>query len=93
MSSTASNYDLAKLGSGVALSAVAFLLVLVTVTPSLSTPTLAGLFFTLVTVLYGIMMFASSFVEEEQHIWYWGASGWLICMIAYRYTTRPTTPS
>jgi hypothetical protein len=27
------------------------------------------------------MMFASSFVEEEQHFWYWSASGWL----AYLY--------
>lgn len=22
-------------------------------------------------------MFASSYVEEEQHFWYWAATGWL----------------
>lgn len=31
-----------------------------------------------VTSLYGVMMFASSYVEEEQQFWYWITSGWLV---------------
>ena len=32
---------------------------------------------TAVTSMYSIMMFASSYVEEEHHFWYWASSGWL----------------
>ncbi|KAI9824815.1 MAG: major facilitator super transporter protein [Phylliscum demangeonii] len=31
---------------------------------------------------YGGMMFASSYVEEEHHFWYWMLSGWLFYLLA-----------
>jgi len=37
-----------------------------------------NLAFATVTIAYGIMMFASSYVEEEQQFWYWACSGWLV---------------
>ena len=33
--------------------------------------------FLLIAAAYSVMMFASSYVEEEQHFWYWATSGWL----------------
>ena len=36
-----------------------------------------GLWITLVGIAYGAMMFASSYVEEEQQFWYWVTSSWL----------------
>jgi len=36
-----------------------------------------NLAFAFVTIAYGFMMFASSYVEEEQQFWYWICSGWL----------------
>lgn len=32
---------------------------------------------TLITTAYGVMMFASSYVEEEQHFWYYTTTAWL----------------
>ena len=46
---------------------------------------LAGVAFLAITVSYGVMMFASSFVEEEQHFWYWSASGWLAYLYFIEY--------
>lgn len=33
-----------------------------------------------ISLLYGIMMFASSYVEEEQHFWYWATTAWLMLL-------------
>lgn len=51
-------------------------------------PTTAGIALAGITALYGIMMFASSYVEEEQHFWYWVTSAWLSSL----YFTRPISP-
>lgn len=37
--------------------------------------------FALITLFYSIMMFASSYVEEEHNFWYWAASGWIAVLI------------
>jgi ethanolaminephosphotransferase len=80
MSSTASNYDMSKLVIGQAVTTIALFLGLAaagsTITSSLkcSTP------FLVITLLYGIMMFASSYVEEEQHFWYWAITAWLMLL-------------
>lgn len=31
------------------------------------------------------MMFASSYVEEEQHFWYWTTSAWILCLYFTRF--------
>lgn len=45
-----------------------------TVTPLLS-----------ITLAYGMMMFASSYVEEEQHFWYWATTAWLMLLWVKKY--------
>lgn len=77
MSSMASNYDMPRLMAGQALAAAAVLCA------SFATLNIGGrdfrrlLPFTFVAVAYGVMMFASSYVEEEQHFWYWTTTAWL----------------
>lgn len=77
MSSMASNYDMSRLYIGQGL-AIAGLVASVAAAASLGAHkkgSLIPLF--LITILYGIMMFASSYVEEEQHFWYWSSTLWL----------------
>lgn len=84
MSNTASSYAVSSLVSGMFLAGLSVMLALCAVKkPWL--PTFSGLFFTLVTLLYGIMMFASSYVEEEQHFWYWITCAWTLCLYARAY--------
>lgn len=77
MGSMASNYDMNRLVLGLVL-AVAAVVCAVTGT-YLSSPDGISSFlpFSFITVAYGIMMFASSYVEEEHHFWYWATSAWL----------------
>lgn len=88
MSSTASNYDMTKLIAGQALAALTLFLAVVaagsTITNSLRTITP----FIVIAWVYGIMMFASSYVEEEQHFWYWATTGWLLLMWIKKYVLR-----
>lgn len=77
MSSTASNYDVSRLLTGIGLLTLS---VIITATVVLTRPNFMqkdSVFFLLATVLYGAMMFASSYVEEEQHFWYWVTGGWI----------------
>ena len=81
MSSAASNYDVSRLQWGICLaaaSAVAACAALVFVTRD---SIVAWIIFITICLSYGGMMFASSYVEEEQHFWYWTASGWLAFLI------------
>ncbi|KAK3401191.1 hypothetical protein B0T20DRAFT_406238 [Sordaria brevicollis] len=72
MSGMASNYDMTRLilGQVAALLAVILSLGVATKTISSLTPLL------LISIAYSIMMFASSYVEEEQHFWYLATSTW-----------------
>ena len=78
VSSMASDYNMQYLvlGQGaVALSVMASIgAVLLT---GISRSTTASIFGSM-TVMYGIMMFASSYVEEEQHFWYWFCTIWFL---------------
>jgi ethanolaminephosphotransferase len=76
MSSTASNYDVNRLICGIALAFGSLLLTVATLRSSLLRD-FDFMIFTLMTILYSIMMFASSYVEEEHHFWYWIAAGWI----------------
>lgn len=76
MSTMASNYNMSYLLPGVGLALLAACLA--TGSVFLIHRQQRGIIsLLLVTVPYGIMMFASSFVEEEHHYWYWYTSMWL----------------
>ncbi|EGD90213.1 hypothetical protein H112_02685 [Trichophyton rubrum D6] len=77
MSSTASNYNLPRLYEGIAFSGIAFMLSLYACMQKGRNGTAAVGYMFLVLLGYGALMFASSYVEEEQHFWYWMASGWI----------------
>lgn len=85
MSSTASNYDMSKLTAGQALASIAAAFALGAAIPTLTKSFVSAIPFLMITIAYGIMMFASSYVEEEQHFWYWATSGWLalLCFKGY----------
>jgi ethanolaminephosphotransferase len=76
LSSTASSYDVPRMVAGVALAFASSVLAVLAF-PSFWPPSLAGSALTLTTILYGVMMFATSYVEEEQHFWYWITPAWL----------------
>jgi ethanolaminephosphotransferase len=83
MSDTASSYDIPRMATGMAISVVALALAVFSF-PSFWPPNLAGIFLTLTNLLYGIMMFASSYVEEEQHFWYWLTPVWIALLMFRR---------
>jgi ethanolaminephosphotransferase len=80
MSSTASNYDMSKLITGQILATLSLVLSLATAGSIIisSSRTVAPL--VLIALAYGIMMFASSYVEEEQHFWYWATTAWFMLL-------------
>ena len=84
MSSTASNYNLSRLSTGLSLAALATVAGIATVSTILYESRVTGLWTSLIFVAYGIMMFGSSYVEEEQHFWYWASSSWLGWLVVKR---------
>ena len=77
MSSTASNYDLSRLIVGILIAALSLSTGLHSTLRVLLRANDVGIWIALKTTAYAVMMFASSYVEEEQHFWYWTASAWL----------------
>ena len=75
MSSTASNYDVLRLYIGIGISGIAFLALLPMLRGILGYNA-SSLWMIVIAILYSVMMFASSYVEEEQQFWYWVTSGW-----------------
>lgn len=79
MSNAANKYDLRRLYLGIGIT----VMTAAALVPCIASVTQANCVFLsacFLTFLYGIMMFASSFVEEEHNFWYWIASsccGWL----------------
>lgn len=67
----ASNYDMPRLVLGQIIALAAFV-----ATSSSISLTATHAPFAVMTLSYGIMMFASSYVEEEHHFWYWMTSAW-----------------
>ncbi|KAF2206838.1 hypothetical protein CERZMDRAFT_115561 [Cercospora zeae-maydis SCOH1-5] len=92
LSGTASSYNIPRMVTGMALTA--FIIGLAASSfPQLWPITPAGIFFALTSLLYGIMMFASSYVEEEQHFWYWLTPAWIAVFTCTRLTHFTTLPS
>ncbi|EPE06005.1 gpi ethanolamine phosphate transferase [Ophiostoma piceae UAMH 11346] len=81
MSGMASNYDTPKLGLGLGAAVSSLVLSLAAALYAFkgasSWSAAAAAPFALISITYGIMMFASSYVEEEHHFWYWATSGWI----------------
>lgn len=85
LSGVASNYDLKAMVCGIVIMVIASLLAIAKWIPTTGDSTLADASFILMIVLYGVMMFASSFVEEEHHFWYWVATGWFAALFFKEY--------
>ncbi|KAK1062769.1 major facilitator super transporter protein [Friedmanniomyces endolithicus] len=79
LSNAASSYDIPRMVVGILLSASALTLAIISL-PTLWPPSTAGVFFATASLLYGAMMFASSYVEEEQHFWYWLTPAWVLIL-------------
>lgn len=80
ISSAASDYDLRNLLLGLAITSFVVLLPLPTIYTLLCKSGCAGAFFALCLLGYGGMMFASSYVEEEQQFWNWMFTAWVFCL-------------
>lgn len=81
MSSTASNYNILRLNIGIGTATAATIAALEICFGIMVQAKATGVWISAVTIMYGSMMFASSYVEEEQHFWYWMASGWLVWLL------------
>ncbi|SPN98339.1 related to LAS21 transferase, adding a side chain to the GPI core structure [Cephalotrichum gorgonifer] len=91
MSGMASNYDTGRLILGQAVAAVACILATAALFFAGTSHVQSLLIFAAVTIAYGVMMFASSYVEEEQHFWYWTTTAWMaLLVVKYRTTLRGT---
>ncbi|KAL9127732.1 MAG: hypothetical protein Q9217_003441 [Psora testacea] len=90
MSSTASNYDIRRLNWGIAIATSSLILILETAFEPLVHVKIVGLWIGTITIAYGVIMFASSYVEEEQHFWYWISSAWLGYLIVRQYVAFKT---
>lgn len=77
MSSMASNYDMSRIfiGQGLAIAAVVITGVVAMLQGACKASYLTPIL--LITLSHGIMMFASSYVEEEQHFWHWSSTLWI----------------
>jgi ethanolaminephosphotransferase len=78
MSSTASKYNTTRLYLGLTVAALAVLLSFFPAYGLVSKSSNAVTFLMFSITSYGGMMFASSYVEEEQQFWYWVVTAWTV---------------
>lgn len=91
LSQTASNYNLTRLVLGIAAATISLVLAVAASHRDLSQPRSAATLFGLLLALYFIMMFASSYVEEEQHFWYWITPPWICYVLLFASRDRAST--
>ena len=80
LSGTASNYDLNKMYTGIAIAVLGVALAITSILSAHVKLDLGTLANNTISLTYGVTMFASSYVEEEQQFWYWAVGGWLIAL-------------
>lgn len=79
MSGAASDYNVARLFVGTFLASLVCILSFFTL-PSLRPISSSGIYATLTISLHIVLMFATSYVEEEHNFWYWATSGWFVIL-------------
>lgn len=89
MSTTASSYDLVRLVMGMVVAGLALVFALLSLS-GIVWKSMSVVAFAFMTILYAVMMFASSYVEEEQHFWYWCTAAWIVCLSAQGYVCCPS---
>ncbi|KAI9040880.1 mannose-ethanolamine phosphotransferase LAS21 [Aspergillus affinis] len=78
MSSAASDYDIRSLYIGICITGVAVWLSFAPMQHLLCEYKRSGAFLLFAVLSYSGMMFASSYVEEEQQFWYWVSMAWTV---------------
>ncbi|KAI9661978.1 MAG: major facilitator super transporter protein [Alyxoria varia] len=77
LSTIASNYIVSRLYWGIAIGGLAVIFTLAIMMTSIVESNVSSTVGSaLLSTVYAIMMFASSYVEEEQQFWYWVSSAW-----------------
>lgn len=92
MSSAASNYDVPRLFLGTAIAVLICVFAFATLL-LLRLVSSAGLYYFLTLALYAVLMFASSYVEEEHNFWYWITSGWFSYLFIHSVRNKQNSAS
>lgn len=85
MSTTASNYNVSLLYIGIAIALLTDFIVLLINFHIFVKARVSGLWTSFVILSYGMIMFGSSYIEEEQHFWYWTTSAWFSWLAIKQY--------
>ena len=78
LSGTASNYNLNAMSIGIGIATIGVVLAVLSNPWARMELTLGSVAYGLVIMGYAVIMFASSYVEEEQQFWHWALGGWLV---------------